>query len=135
MPNYVKKVERTIQREVDKDLYFIRNINQGGRYEVWHSPSRTKPYHVVNLTTREGKLLIPGDNMSIDYLKNLLMKADLSNSEVRKRFNGVVDHNIHRQEQLEIEGNNMIHDHVMDNMDMLMEKPRQFVPDNLEKEV
>jgi hypothetical protein len=132
MPGYARSVERHIQREIDRDLYFMRNLNQGGRYEIWHRPPHIKPYHVMNLTTREGKMLVPGDNLGADFLKRKLERADLSKRLVRESFDRVVDHNIERKQKLEQEEDDMISAAVREDLDMIMEKPRQFVPDNLE---
>lgn len=129
LPAYARKVERCIQREVDKDLYFVRNINLGGRYELWHRPPRTRPYQIMPLVTREGKLLIPGDNLGADWLKRKLQEADLSNRMVADSFHRVVDHNLENYEKLAKKDDETIEGMVREDLDMIMEKPRQFVPD------
>jgi hypothetical protein len=131
LPRYARDVERCIQREVDKDLYFCRNLNLGGRYELWHRPPRTKPYMVQRLVTPEGKMLIPGDNLGADWLKRKLQEADLSNRQVRESFDKVVDHNIANYDKLQAKEDDDISQLVKEDLDMLMEKPRQFVPDSL----
>jgi hypothetical protein len=75
--------------------------------------------------------LIPGDNLSAEWLKNKLQRADLSNRLVRESFDQVVDHNIAQYDKLQAQEDDAISQLVKEDLDMIMEKPRQFVPEEI----